>query len=187
MARVRRRPYVPYQEAFENFTNLRKELNELISKDEYEFLEKFEEIKLKARDEDTVAMDVLAYYYKSGVAGVLDENYNRYIAWETVAAARGNEFAIEKLQFLIGFGCDLIMTCDDYETIKYKNDIDDNNALYVLGKHICKILVKDFLKAFPVDLVELEDDYQPYEQKYFTTLRRYIEEAVPLTISYLKS
>ena len=49
------------------------------------------------------------------------------------------------------------------------------------------MLVREFLKAYPVDLVQLEDTYEPFEQKYFVTLRRYIDEAVPKAIALLKS
>lgn len=186
MERIRRRAFVPYKEALDSFMQLRKELNDASAKDKNLFLEKFNNCKERAVYEDAVAMDVLAYYYKTGVPGILPENYMRYITWEIVAAARGNELAIEKLQFLISMACDKILNCDDYETIKYKNDIDEYNALYVVGKNLCKILVKDFMKAFPVNLVNLEDDYQPFEQKYFVTLRRYIDEAVEKTIVFMK-
>ncbi len=186
MERIRRRAFVPYKEALDTFMSMRKEINDSREKGDSEFLKKFENLKERAANEDAVAMDLLAYYYKSGVPGLLPENYMRYVTWEIVAAARGNEFAIEKLQFLINLACEKIITSDDYETIKYKNDIDEYNALYVVGKNLCKVLVKDFLKAYPVNLVELEDDYQPYEQKHFVTLRRYIEEAVPKTIVFMK-
>ncbi len=186
MERIRRRAFIPYKEALDSFMAYRKEFNEFSLKDKNAFLKKFEELKQKAVNEDAVAMDVLAYYYKTGVPGVLPENYMRYITWEFVAGARGNELAIEKLQFLISIACDKIASCDDYKDIEYKNDIDEYNALYVVGKNLCKILVKDFLKAFPVSLVELDDDYEPYEQKYFVTLKRYIDEAVPKTIEFMK-
>lgn len=187
MERIRRKAFTSYYEALDGFTKARKELNDCINKSPYDFLDKFEEYKDKAKHEDVVAMDVLAYYYKSGVPGILPENYMRYISWELVAAARGNELAIEKVQFLIGFGCDKIIESEDFETIKYKNDIDSSNLLYVLGKGLSKMLVREFLKAYPVDLVQLKDDYDPFQQKYFVTLRRYIEEAVPKTIALLKS
>ncbi len=187
MPRVSRKPYIEYDDALAGFTAARKELNDLKNSDAEEFLSKFEEYKEKARSEDPIAMDVLAYYYKSGVPGILPENYMRYVSWELISAARGNQLAIEKLQFLIGYASDEIIECQDYETIKYKNDIDDYNTLYVLGKALAKILVREFLKAYPVDLAVMKDDFQPFEQKYFVTLRRQIDEAIPLTIAYLKS
>lgn len=185
--RIRRKPFTSYNEAFEGFTKLRKELNNLIEDDPRGFKEKIEELKDKALHGDVIAMDVLAYYYKSGVGRMLPENYMRYIKWEFLAAARGNELAIEKLQFLIGYACEEIMNCDDYETIEYKNDIDEYNVLYVLGKNLCKIMVKDFLEAFPVDLVQLDDLHEPYTQESFIILRKNLDAAIPKTIAFMKS
>lgn len=187
MSRFKRQPFIEYQVALEGFTNERKKLNEYISKNPKMFIQRFEELKKNALEGDIIAMDVLAYYYKFGVKNLLPENYMRYISWELISSARGNQLAIEKLQFLIGYACDEIIACDDFETIKYKNDITQNNLLYVLGKAVSKILVKDFLKAYPIDLVELEDNYAPFKQDVYVTLRRYIDESVPKTIAFLKS
>lgn len=187
MARVKRLPFTPYQEALDGFTAERKKLNDLIAKKPEEFLASFQRLKDEAKEGNVIAMDVLAYYYKSGVKNLLPENYMRYITWEFVSAGRGNELAIEKLQFLIGYACDAIIECEEYRLIAYKNDIDDYNILYVLGKAIAKIIVKDFLKAYPVDLVELKDDYAPFKQDAYVTLRRYIDESIPKTIAFLKS
>ena len=185
--RIRRKPFTYYDEAFDGFTEIRKEMNNYAERSPEEFLEKFEQLKDKALHEDVIAMDVLAYYYKTGVPNILPENYMRYVYWEFIAAARGNTFAIEKLQFLIGQACDAIYENDDYKTIAYKNDIDEYNILYVLGKNICKILVKDFFKAFPVDLVKLKDDFKPYRREDFFVLKQQIDEAIPKTIDFLKS
>lgn len=186
MARLQRRPFVPYKEAFEEFASLRKQINELADTDGEKFLESIKALKIAAASENTVAMDLLAYYYKNGVENLLSENYMRFIQWELVAAARGNEFAIEKIQFLIGYACDAIMECEDYELIAYKNDIDEFNILYVLGKAIAKMLVRE-LKFFPVDLYELEDEPAPYKQEYFVNLRHNIDAIIPKTIDFLKS
>ncbi|MBO5394646.1 MAG: hypothetical protein J6A28_01925 [Clostridia bacterium] len=184
--RIKRKAFTYYSDAFDGFTELRKELNGYLESDPEEFLIKFEELKQKAFYSDVIAMDVLAYYYKSGAGDVLPENYMRYINWEFLAAARGNTFAIEKLQFLIGQACDQIIDSEHYSTIEYKNDIDDYNMLYVLGKNLCKIIVKE-LKAFPIDLIELEDDYKPYTKEDFINLRKIIDAAVPKTIDFMKS
>ena len=101
MERLRSRPFVSYSEAFDEFTNLRKQLNNLVENDKEKFYELFNEVKVAAAQENTVAMDILAYYYKMGVEDLVPENYPRYINWQLLSAARGNEFAIEKLQFLI--------------------------------------------------------------------------------------
>ncbi|MBE7074135.1 MAG: hypothetical protein E7379_03490 [Clostridiales bacterium] len=187
--RIRRKAFYDYQDCFDGFTEIRKELNGYLDKHQKEkFLGRFEQLKQDALNKsDVVAMDVLAYYYKIGAGKILPENYMRYIAWEFIAAARGNEFAIEKLQFLIGYACNNIIDCDSYETIEYKNDIDEFNILYVLGKNICKIMVRDFLSAFPIDLVALPDEFKPYTKEDFINLRKMIDSAIPKTIDFLKS
>lgn len=187
MERIRKRPaFYDYQEALSEFTKTRKELNEYIENDPDKFKTKFKELKENAKREDVVAMDILAYYYKSGVPKLLPENYDYYLKWEIVAAARGNELAIEKLQFLLGYAITAIMECDDYETIAYKNDIEDFNAVYVIGKAICKMMARE-LRIYPVDLVELEDVAKPYTQEVFIVFRKNVDDIIPKTIEFMKS
>lgn len=187
MEKVRRPEFIDYKEAFDTFTQWRSELNDCAQKMPESFSSMFAAIKFMAVNENAIAMDVLAYFYKTGVKDLLPENYMRFIKWQVLAAARGNEFAIEKVQFLIGYACEEIMNSPDYELIQEKNDIDDYNVLYVLGKAICKILARDYLDAFPVDLAGEEDDYQPYSKEAFVTLRKKIDECVPKVIKFLKS
>lgn len=186
MPRIKYRPFVPYQDAFDEFAKLRKEVNRAADEGEEEFKDVFSQVKVAAAEENTVAMDILAYYYKTGVENMLPENYERYINWQLLAAARGNQFAIEKLQFLIGFACDQIIEHEDFDLIAYKNDIEQSNLLYVLGKAIAKIYVKEF-GIYAVDLFESEDEYQPYKKENSINLRRNIEKIIPKTINYLKS
>ena len=186
MERVRRRPFVPYKEAFEEFTRLRKEINDIVEEQPEKFEEYFKALKIAAAKENTVAMDLLAYYYKSGIEGLVPENYQRYIQWEMVSAGRGNEFAIQKLQFLISYACEKIVKDEEFGLIAYKNDINQDNILFVLGKAIAKIYVKNYC-IFPVDLFELNDDYLPYKQEYFVNLRQNIDNIIPKVIAFLKS
>ena len=185
--RIKRKAFTSYEEAFDGFTEERKNLNYLAENDIEGFITRFDEVKQKALQGDCIAMDILAYYYKTGVRGALKENYMRYISWEFLAAARGNTLAIEKLQFVIGSACDQITQHDEYDVIEYKNDIDMYNELYVLGKNFCKIVVRDFLKAFPVDLVALPDDAAPYKKEDSIILQKYIDEAIAKTIDFMKS
>ena len=186
MSELKREPFVYYNDALDGFAEARKAMNEIIEKKPETFNDEFDYVKFMAASEDPVAMDLLAYYYKTGISGLLKENYKMYINWELLAAARGNEFAIEKLQFLIGYAIDKIMACEDYQKIVYKNDIDDSNGLYVLGKALCKNIVKQ-IECYPVDLVDKEDEYLPYKQEYFVNLRKTIDDAIPGTIAFLKS
>ena len=182
-----RKAFIEYQEALDGFTKIRKEMNGYIDDGKIEEAKNmFNALKYYAANEEPIAMDVLAYYYKTGIKDVVKENYMKYIKWELIAAARGNELAIEKVQFLIGYACDQIVDSDDYDEIAYKNDIDEYNILYVIGKNLSKILVKDYLKAFPIDLIQEEDEGKPFNQEDFIILRKMIDEAVPKTIEFMK-
>ncbi len=188
MSTLSREPFVEYHEALDGFAKIRKEMNDLINAEKLtDAKELFDTLKFYAAGQESVAMDLLAYYYKSGVKGVVPENYSRYIQWEVLAAARGNELAIEKLQFLIGYACDAIMDDEQYDLIEYKNDIDDVNVLYVLGKNLCKVLARDYLKINPLDLAQQEDELKPYTKEDFIVLRKMIDEAIPQTIKIMKS
>ena len=105
---------------------------------------------------------------------------------EILAAARGNEFAIEKLQFLFNTAFDAILNDENYDEICYKNDIDDTNELYKLGKNICKMLVRE-LSLFPVDLAGAKDETVKYTQEKFIYYRKKIDEIVEPTIKFLLS
>ena len=185
--RERRLPYLEYDEALAQFTELRREVNECIDKTPENFANLWEDIKEKALYGSVSAMDVLAYYYKTGVPKLLPENYQKYLAWEILSAGRGNKLAIEKLQFLIGYAIDAVSEHENFEDMIYKNDITEENVNHVLGKALCKILVRDFLKAYPIDMVKEPDDFQPYTQEAFINLRNMIDEAIPKTCEFLLS
>lgn len=185
--RQKRVPYTEYQEAFDKFTELRREVNDCIYNSPEKFDELFTNIKRQALYGSVIAMDILAYYYKKGIPEILPENYNRYLVWEILAAARGNIFAIEKIKFMLDDPCLEISEHERFDDIIYKNDITEENVMHVLGKAVCKIVVKDFLKAFPIDLIQLEDDFDPYTQDSLIKIREIFKEAVPKTIDYLLS
>lgn len=187
LKREKRLPFMEYQEAFDKFTELRRQVNNCVENQPEKFGELFENIKQQALYGSVVAMDILAYYYKTGIPNLLPENYNRYVAWEILAAGRGNKFAIDKLQFLISQACDDVSDHEEFDEMIYKNDIDEENVMHVLGKAICKILARDFLKAYPIDLVAKEDSYEPYKQESYINLRKMIDDSVPKTIEYLLS
>ncbi len=187
MERIHKRPpFVEYQECLDKFTELRKELNGYIQDSPSKFKKLFNKLKEDAGKDDVIAMDVIAYYYKTGVPNLLPENYETYLKWEIVASAKGNELAIEKLQFLLSYAYAEIMNCDDYDTIAYKNDIEDYNAMYKIGKSICKMLAKE-LKLYPIDICKENDVSKPYTQESFIVFRKTVDDIIPKTIDFMKS
>ena len=186
MSRFYRPPFLDYQEALDKFTALRAQLNKYIEEQPQKFLASFQEVKEQASKDDTVAMDILAYYYKSGVPGLLPENYEYYLQWEIVSAAKGNELAIEKLQFLLGFAISSITQSEQYQTIVYKNEIADYDTIYVLGKAICKMLAKEH-SYFPIDMAKRPDVEKKFTQEAFIIFRKQVDEILPKTIDFLIS
>ena len=184
MGVFKRPPYIEYEDALEGFTKARKYLNDKISNSPSDFHWAFNDYKIDAKKGDHIAMDVLAYYYKTGVPNLLPENYQRFLAWELLAGARGNQLAIEKLQFLFNFAFDQIMSADNYGDIVYKNDIDEYNVIYVLGKAICKVLVQQ-IGIYPLELSQENDDYKPFNQDIYNSFRRDIEQYMPKIIQLL--
>lgn len=185
--REKRLPFIETEEALAKFTEMRREVNNCVEREPEKFPELWEEIKQKALYDSVIAMDVLAYFYKTGIPKLLPENYERHVAWQFLSAARGNKLALDKIQFLITHAVDQIAEHEKFDDMVYLNDITEENINHVLGKALCKVLVGDFLKAFPIDLVKLKDEYVPYSQEAFINLRKMIDDAVPLTQKFLLS
>ena len=98
--------FIRRKDAYNSFKELRKILNGSISNPKEwkkSFKDMFAEVGALAMENNCIAQDVLSYYYKDGVEGVIEENYDQYMQWEILAGANGNEFAIEKLQFFLNY------------------------------------------------------------------------------------
>ena len=133
---------IEYQEAFDRFVAERKIVNKAIENGT--IADVFSQLIEKSIHNDAVAMDVLAYYYKSGITNFLPENYKKYLHYELLACAKGNNFAIDKMQFLFTNTYDRILEDDDLEVIAYLNDLTEENYTFVLGKEIAKTMVKKY-------------------------------------------
>ena len=172
--------FIKRSDAFAKFLEWRKKLNEA-SENSAKFEKLFAEAVKKAGDSDAIMQDVVAYYYKSGVEGVLDENYKKYMNFEILAGAQGNEFAIEKLQFFLGNAYDRIVESAEFPQIKYYNDIDEFNYISIIGQRICAALVEK-LELNAQTLSKTTDEYDPYLPEYFRDYRKAVDEVVPKVI-----
>ncbi len=188
MDRLYKRPeFVDYDEAYSTFAKVRKDINNAITQENKEEIAKnLKDLKLGACQGNPIYMDLLAYYYKNGTWDLIPEDYDKYMQWEILSCARGNTYAIEKFQFLLNNAFEVIMSNENYKTIEYKNDIDENNILYVLGKNICKILAKE-LELFPIDIIAKKDVLNKYTQDKFIFYRKKIDEIVPKVIEFMLS
>ena len=182
-----RAEFLPREKASEKFLEWRKKLNEIqnhYSKNK-NFKTLFEEVKEGAAEGDVVMQDVLSYYYKTGVQGHLQEDYKKYMEWSFISGANGNEFAIDKLQFFLSYAYDEIVEHPDFGKIKYYNDIDEYNYLYIIGQKLCEQIVGQ-LKINQQELSKTSDIYRPYRPEYFRDYRKALDAAIPLTINIMK-
>jgi len=171
-----------YYKGRKTLRKLKTRLNNIqLGRSKDNFSELFADIKEKASEGDAVMQDVLAYYYKDGFSGWLYENYKKYMDWELLAGANGNEFAIEKLQFFMGYAYDQIIQSNLFPQIKYYHDIDEYNYIVKIGQRICEELVTKLNISAEV-LASEKDKYLPYAPEHFRDYRRAVDEVLPIVV-----
>lgn len=173
--------------AYKKFIELReKVLNSIEKRGEDSFAKVFLSLKQSAKNNDAIAQDVLAYFYKNGIDYALREDYKKYLFWEFLAGANGNEFAIEKLQFIFSYAYDTIVDNESFGYIKYLHDIDEYNYLGKIGQYICDELVM----AFDIDekkLAESMDSGSSFSLALQNEVRKTIDYVTPRVIERMKS
>lgn len=172
--------------AMQEFKIFRNKLNDAIENPRNgNFNELFGNLKEQAVKGDVVAQDVVAYFYRDGAMRYLYEDYIKYMHWEILAGANGNKFAIDKLQFFMGYAYDTIVEHPDFGVMKYNCDIDEYNYIFIIGQKICEELVKQ-LNIDAKALADTRDIYNPYRPEYFRDLRKAVDLALPNVIENMK-
>lgn len=166
--------YIEYQEAFDRFVEYRKKVNNSLEKGTID--QTFAELFALAAKNEGVSMDVLAYYYKSGITNYLKEDYKKYLYWELLACAKGNCFAIDKMQFLFNSTYDAIVEDERFDDIAYKNDLTEENYTNILGKAIAKVMVKKY-NLNSIDLGQSENVSRPFRNEYLVEFQKDMEDA----------
>lgn len=168
---------IEYQEAFDRFVSYRKEVNNALEKGNIQDI--FDKLFKRAKeDNDAVAMDVLAYYYKSGITNFLKENYKKYYYWELLASSKGNNFAIEKLQFIFNNTYEDIFENEHFDDIVYKNDLTEDNAIHFIGKQIAKVMVRRY-KLYAEMLATSPNEYEPFKNEFLIEFKKDLHDALP--------
>lgn len=181
--------FINKQLAFDSFTQLRSALNDVIEKPrefKKSFADCFAEVGTLALEGNPIAQDMMSYYYKDGVKDQILQNYDLYMQWEILAGANGNEFAIEKLQFFLGYAFDEIAANERFEEIFNKQNLDENNYVYVLGNLLCEGIV-DEMQITAQKLVETPPAEVRYTAERLRKYRRALDSALPKVIDYLLS
>ncbi len=184
---MERENFVTKSDAFKGFTELRTVINDCINNPEQytkSFLDMFTEVGTLAMSGNCIAQDVMSYYYKNGVEGQLPENYDHYMCWAILAGANGNEFAIEKLQFFLNFAFEEIVENEQLPDILDRNDIDEENYVFILGNLLCEGIV-DELGINAKDLVEAQFKESKYTPEKLRKYRKALDTALPKVVNYL--
>lgn len=172
-------------DAYNGFVELRRVLNELLeNEDRDKFENAWTEVGALAMAGNPIAQDIVAYYYKDGINGFLPENYDLYMKWSILAAANGNEFAIEKLQFFLNYAFQELITEENLQKILSRNEIDENNYFYVIGNLLCEGLV-DEMHIDAKKLVEEKSGIVKYTPERLRVYKRELEKALPRILDYL--
>ncbi len=179
--------FITKQDAFAGFKKLRTVLNDCIEHpQEYRksFIDMLTEVGTLAMDGNAIAQDVMSYYYKDGVDGAVPENYDLYMQWAILAAANGNEFTIEKLQFFLGYAFEEIVASEKLPLILSRNGITEKNYVYVLGNLLCEGIV-DELEITAKKLVEAGNTTSKFTPEKLRSYRRALDNALPKVLNFL--
>ena len=179
--------FITKKDAFAGFTKLRTVLNDCIEHPrEYRktFLDMLTEVGTLAMDGNAIAQDVMSYYYKDGVKDFVPENYDLYMQWAILAAANGNEFSIEKLQFFLNYAFEEIVASDKLPLILDRNGITEKNYVYILGNLLCEGIV-DELEITAKKLVEAQNKTSKFTPEKLRGYRRALDKALPKVLDFL--
>lgn len=179
--------FVTKADAFKGFTQLRTILNDCAENPrsyKKSFLDMFAEVGSLAMEGNAIAQDLMSYYYKDGVKNLVPQNYDLYMQWAILAAANGNEFTIEKLQFFLNYAFEEISDSDKLQQIIQKNDIDEKNYMAVLGNLLCEGIV-DEMQITAKKLVEAPNREVKYSPEKLRSYQRALDKALPKVLDFL--
>lgn len=171
--------------AFNRFVEYRKIMLEEGEKGNFE--NAFIELCTRALSGDAVAQDCVAYFFNQGYPDVLKPNYEYYMAWEILAGANGNEFALEKLEFFVKpILYAIIDDTDLLRTAMYKGNITKDGAVMQISNLICEATA-DELALNPKDLINIDGNsslYSPEKARVFT---KAMENSAHRVVEFLES
>lgn len=173
------------QKAFDGFVKYRREIYD--STENGTFYDVFTELCTKALSGDCIAQDCVAYFFKKGVPDFLMPNYEYYMAWQILAGANGNEFALEKMEFFLQVAINTIIYDENIlQTALRRKNITKDNALMLISNLICEGIV-DELKLDPKDLINIGSKPVQYSneinRKYVLAMENSMKNVIAFLIS----
>lgn len=177
--------FTPRQKAFDGFVKYRREVYDSI--DNGDFYDVFTELCTKALSGDSIAQDCVAYFFKKGVPDFLMPNYDYYMAWQVLAGANGNEFALEKMEFFLQVAINTIIYDDNIlQTALRRKNVTKDNALMVISNLICEGIA-DELNLDPKNFIKISAKPVQYSneinRKYVLAMEKSISNVINFLIS----
>lgn len=178
------RDFTPKKVAYEGFLKYRKQI--IDSADNGEFNDAFLDVAARAIDGDCIAQDCLAYFFNRGFDD-FKPNYEYYMSWEILAAANGNEFAIEKLQFFLDVAVsEVIYTREILKAAMVRKNLTKDNAIVVISNLICEGIV-DELGLKPKNLIDVTKKGEAYSAAINREFVAAMENCLPRVAEFLVS
>lgn len=170
--------------AYKGFLEYRKQI--IDNADNGEFNDAFLDVAAKAIDGDCVAQDCIAYFFNRGFDD-FKPNYEYYMSWEVLAAANGNEFAIEKLQFFLDVAVsEVIYSREILKTAMVRRNLTKDNAIVVISNLICEGIV-DELGLDPKKLTDVTKAGEAYSAAINRKFVSAMETCLPRVAEFLIS
>jgi hypothetical protein len=176
--------FTPRDVAYKGFLEYRKQI--IDNADNGEFNDAFLDVATKAIDGDCIAQDCIAYFFNRGFDD-FQPNYEYYMSWEVLAAANGNEFAIEKLQFFLDVGLNTIIYDNNVlKTAIVNRNVTKENAIVVISNLICEGMV-DELGLDPKKLTDVTKSGESFSAAVNRRFVTAMENCLPRVIDFLVS
>ena len=181
---------IPSEECRKKFLILRKNVRRRIEK--ADFLEKddviidcFNDVCLESTKNDPIAQDYLSYIFKKGLENVIPSNYEKFMQFEILAAANGNNFALEKLALFLNYPLNEISYQEDFEYLVSKHNLTSQNYLYIVGKLICEGII-DEMQLDPQNLVKEDLAFVDFSPKLMRKFDKARNSAIPKVLNFLR-
>ena len=172
------------------FIKLRNHMEKIAKDTPYDILdeaygEAFGEIYTNATLGDIVAQDYLGYIFKRGREGLVPENIDLSMKWLILAAANGNPLSVDRLSIYLNYAYDEIIFQPDIGNIKYRNNFDEFNYTYIIGKLLCEAIV-DELNITALDIIKEIPDTLEFTPARMGRYDRARDKAIPVVLNYLR-
>ncbi|MDD2445499.1 MAG: hypothetical protein PHX09_01665 [Clostridia bacterium] len=173
------------------FMALRSKINKTIQKASYENKEEvvidcYNDVCLDAAKNDPIAQDYLSYIFKKGLESVIPVNFDKSMKWQILAAANGNQFAIDKLALFLSHALNEIMMANDIGYIIARNELSEQNFNYIVGRLVCEAIA-DELQLNAERMIKEGLSHIEFNPKLMLSFNRARSFAIPKVLKFLRS